>query len=159
MATIAHPALTVTNIRNFIPIILELENGQYTSWVELFTIHCIVFEVLDHIIKPEDSAPSTAAAADKGKEKETRVSWDRLDAIVKQWIYGTISNDLLMTVIKPKATAKQAWDAIAHLFQDNQASRAPFNQHQTRIFPQYFGLLSRIKSLIRSVGKRRCANF
>ncbi|XP_076930122.1 uncharacterized protein LOC143594770 [Bidens hawaiensis] len=29
-----------------------------------------------------------------------------------------------MTVIKPKATAKQAWDAIAHLFQDNQASRA-----------------------------------
>ncbi|XP_076913082.1 uncharacterized protein LOC143571583 [Bidens hawaiensis] len=121
MTSITHPALTVTNIRNFIPITLELDNGQYTSWVELFTIHYTYFEVLDHIVTPTASSSSTE---DKGKENKSRVSWDLLDAIVKQWIYSTISNDLLMTVIKPKATAKQAWDAIAHLFQDNQASRA-----------------------------------
>ncbi|XP_076893913.1 uncharacterized protein LOC143546048 [Bidens hawaiensis] len=113
-----HPALTVNNIRNFIPLTLDLETGQYTSWVELFIIHCTVFEVLDHI--------TSSAAPDKEKEndKTPLVSWDRLDAVVKKWIYGTISPNLLMNVIKPKATAKETWDAIAHLFQDNQASRA-----------------------------------
>ncbi|XP_076953687.1 uncharacterized protein LOC143627851 [Bidens hawaiensis] len=123
MAAIPHPALTVTNIRNFIPITLELENGQYTSWVERFAIPCTVFEVLGHIIEPKATSSSTA---DKDKEKETSstISLDRLDAIVKQWIYSTISNDQLLTIIKPKATAKEAWDAIAQLFQENQASRA-----------------------------------
>ncbi|XP_076945084.1 uncharacterized protein LOC143615994 [Bidens hawaiensis] len=125
MASI-HPALTVNNIRNFIPINLDLENGQYTSWVELFMIHCTVFDVLDHIIPSDASSSSTTpASADKYKPPPPELaSWDRQDAIVKQWIYGTISNNFLMNFIKPKATANQAWDAIAHLFQDNQVSRA-----------------------------------
>ncbi|XP_076912849.1 uncharacterized protein LOC143571255 [Bidens hawaiensis] len=127
MASVSHPALTVNNIKNFIPLTLELENGQYTSWVELFTIHCIVFEVVDHIIptKISSSSSSKTSTDDKDKEQQTvLISWDRLDAIVKQWIYSTISNDLLMTVIKPGATAMETWNAIAHLFQDNQAFRA-----------------------------------
>ncbi|XP_076935846.1 uncharacterized protein LOC143602701 [Bidens hawaiensis] len=125
MASI-HPALTVNNIRNFIPINLDLENGQYTSWVELLMIHCTVFDVLDHIIPSDASSSSTTpASADKNKPPPPELaSWDRQDAIVKQWIYGTVSNNFLMNFIKPKATANQAWDAIAHLFQDNQVSRA-----------------------------------
>ncbi|XP_076954021.1 uncharacterized protein LOC143628272 [Bidens hawaiensis] len=120
-----HPALTVNNIRNFIPLILDLETGQYTSWVKLFTIHCTVYEVLDHILPT--TAPSSFSTANKEKQHDASsttvlASWDRLDAVVKQWIYGTISHNLLMNVIKPKATAKETWDAIAHLFQDNQAS-------------------------------------
>ncbi|XP_076925534.1 uncharacterized protein LOC143588410, partial [Bidens hawaiensis] len=122
MAYVSHPALTVNNIKNFIPLTLELENGQYTSWVELFTIHCTVFEVLDHIIPTKISSSSKAYTEDKEKQI-VLISWDRLDAIVKQWIYSTISNDLLMTVIKLGATAMETWNAIAHLFQDNQASR------------------------------------
>ncbi|XP_076933371.1 uncharacterized protein LOC143599267 [Bidens hawaiensis] len=126
MATM-HPALTVNNIRNFIPLTLDLENGEYTSWVELFTSDCTVFRVLDHIIPTADS-PSSSSTADKDKEKDKGsaplASWTRLDAVVKKWIYGTISHNLLMNVIKPKTTAKETWDAIAHLFQDNQASRA-----------------------------------
>ncbi|XP_076881776.1 uncharacterized protein LOC143530018 [Bidens hawaiensis] len=121
-----HPALTVNNIHNFIPLIIDLENGHYTSWVELFTIHCTVFEVLDHII-PSNVSSSSANNKEKEKDKTAPVvltSWDRLDAVVKQWIYGTISQNLLMNVIKPKATVKETWESIAHLFQDNQASRA-----------------------------------
>ncbi|XP_076910524.1 uncharacterized protein LOC143568200 [Bidens hawaiensis] len=102
-----HPALIVNNIRNFILLILDLENRQYTSWVELFTIHCTVFEVLDQIIPSDVSS----YANDKEKDNDTAApvvlaSWDRLDAVVKQWIYSTISQNLLMNVIKPKATAK-----------------------------------------------------
>ncbi|XP_022019515.1 uncharacterized protein LOC110919555 [Helianthus annuus] len=51
-------------------------------------------------------------------------SWERLDAIVLQWIYGTISTSLLKTVIKTKITAYDAWKAIESLFQDNKATRA-----------------------------------
>ncbi|XP_076920013.1 uncharacterized protein LOC143581015 [Bidens hawaiensis] len=122
-----HPALTVNNIRNFIPLVLDLETGQYTSWVELFTIHCTVYEVLDHILPT--GTPSSSYTIDKEKQQDASSpavlgSCDRLDVVVKQWIYGTMSHNLLMNVIKPKATAKETWDAIAHLFQDNQATRA-----------------------------------
>ncbi|KAL3622624.1 hypothetical protein CASFOL_034035 [Castilleja foliolosa] len=49
--------------------------------------------------------------------------------IVLQWIYGTISNDLLHTIIKPDSTAAQAWNALANIFQDNKTSRAVYLEH------------------------------
>ncbi|KAL3619451.1 hypothetical protein CASFOL_037021 [Castilleja foliolosa] len=107
-----HPAVTVTNIRNFISIILEMENGQYSSWAELFKIHCRAFEVLDHIIPPK-TPPKTAPDPDL---------WARIDAIVLQWIYSTISNDLLHTILTPDSTAAKAWNALANIFQDNVSS-------------------------------------
>lgn len=50
-----HPAVTITNIRNFIPIILEKDDGQNTSWVELFKIHYRAHEVIHHILPQEAS--------------------------------------------------------------------------------------------------------
>ncbi|XP_074359608.1 uncharacterized protein LOC141699659 [Apium graveolens] len=48
----------------------------------------------------------------------------RLDAVVLQWIYGTISNDLLHAILKRNDTAEGAWNRLEALFQDNKASRA-----------------------------------
>ncbi|XP_060171506.1 uncharacterized protein LOC132602744 [Lycium barbarum] len=48
----------------------------------------------------------------------------RLDDIVRQWIYGTISNDLLNTIIHQEDTAAEAWNRLVHLFQDNKSARA-----------------------------------
>ncbi|KAI3700665.1 hypothetical protein L2E82_45302 [Cichorium intybus] len=126
-----HPAITVTNIRNFIPFTLEMENGQYTSWAELFRIHCRAFQVGNHIdssFKPPSSTPSssTATEADKTKAAADFETWSRLDAIVLQWIYSTISNDLLHTILKPNTTASQAWTALENIFQDNQSTRAVY---------------------------------
>ncbi|KAI3694502.1 hypothetical protein L1987_77468 [Smallanthus sonchifolius] len=126
-----HPAVTVTNIKNFIPIVLEMENGQYTSWVELFKIHCHAFEVIDHILPPTP-APITSSK-DKAKEEDVAAAeklWPRLDAIVLQWIYGTISNDLLHTVLKPGATAAQAWQALESIFIDNRSSQALYLENR-----------------------------
>ncbi|KAL7609740.1 uncharacterized protein LOC111909056 [Lactuca sativa] len=137
----SHPAITVTNIRNFIPFILEMESGQYTSLAELFRIHCRAFQVADHIdstiippSKPPSSSSSsststeadkTSTEADKTKASEF-AAWSRLDAIVLQWIYNTISNDLLHTILKPNTTACQAWTALENIFQDNQSTRAVY---------------------------------
>ncbi|KAL7593371.1 hypothetical protein Lser_V15G32663 [Lactuca serriola] len=114
-----HPAATVTNIKNFIPIILEIENAQYASWGELFKIHCRAFQAVDHILPneaptPEKPTSGIDAAKDKTTTSTPDASWSRVDAIVIQWIYGS--------------TAAQAWIALANIFQDNANSRALFLQ-------------------------------
>ncbi|KAJ9546295.1 hypothetical protein OSB04_018838 [Centaurea solstitialis] len=78
-----HPATTVTNIKNHIPLVLGTEEGNYNNWVALFKVQCTVCKVLDHIIPP-DAAPS-----------EHDEEWLCLDAIVLQWIYSTITTDLI----------------------------------------------------------------
>lgn len=88
-----HPTLAVSNVRNFIPINLEMEKGLYTSWAELFKIHCRVYQVLDHITPKSNSTDKETEKTDAEKEL-----WSRLDAIVLQWIYGTISNELLQII-------------------------------------------------------------
>ncbi|KAI3677446.1 hypothetical protein L2E82_51659 [Cichorium intybus] len=128
-----HPAVTVTNIKNFIPITLEMENAQYASWAELFKIHCRAFQAIDHILPNETIAPEklpsgTDSGKDTTKTSTLDPSWQRVDAIVLQWIYGTISNDLLHTILKPDSTAAQAWTALPNIFQDNANSRALFLQ-------------------------------
>ncbi|KAF5812635.1 putative RNA-directed DNA polymerase [Helianthus annuus] len=129
-----HPAITVSNIKNFIPITLEMETSQYASWAELFKIHCRAFQVLEHL-SPRQVDPPAAAAKDADKEKSSDSDkqkssakdddiWNRLDAIVLQWIYGTISHDLLSTIIRPDSTASYAWTALKSIFHDNQTTRA-----------------------------------
>ncbi|XP_071705184.1 uncharacterized protein [Rutidosis leptorrhynchoides] len=100
-----HPALTVSNIKNMIPITLELNKSQYNSWSQLFKIHCRAYDVVDHITpKSTDSSSSTGT---------TPVTpdplWDRRDAIVLQWIYGTISDDLRETIMENESDAAAAW--------------------------------------------------
>ncbi|KAD6454167.1 hypothetical protein E3N88_08873 [Mikania micrantha] len=124
-----HPAVIVTNIKNFIHITLVMENALYTSWSELFKIHCTAFQVLDHILpSPPPVAPSAAAGEAPPAPPPADPIWAKLDAIVLQWIYGTISTDLLHTILKPKATAAQAWEALESIFLDNKSSRALYLQ-------------------------------
>ncbi|XP_045822221.1 uncharacterized protein LOC123915115 [Trifolium pratense] len=104
-----HPALTVTNITNFIKITLDIEKSQYNTWSELFKIHAQAYEVLDHIIPPTET--NTTSSSPSLKETDPTL-WKRLDAIVLQWIYGTISTDLLHTIIERDSTAQQAWNRL-----------------------------------------------
>ncbi|KAJ9554207.1 hypothetical protein OSB04_018252 [Centaurea solstitialis] len=121
-----HPALAVSNVRTFIPIQLEMKNGLYTSWAELFKIHCRAYQVLDHILPPTNTA---AAPANKAAAADKEL-WSRLDAIVLQWIYGTISNELLQTILVKDATASQAWMKLESIFQDNKNARAVYLEKQ-----------------------------
>ncbi|XP_021991008.1 uncharacterized protein LOC110887744 [Helianthus annuus] len=157
----SHPALMVTNIRNFVPFTLEMEGGQYNSWAELFKIHCKAFLVYDHIdataTPPTVSTPKPTPFDKEVATPETKLTsqedvdlWHRLDAIVIQWIYNTISNDLLHTIIKTNATALEAWTSLEDIFQDSKNERAyTFN---TNLSPQgwkTFRTCSRIVRLSR----------
>jgi len=101
-----HPAFSVSNIKNHIQITLEMENVHYDSWAELFFNVANAFDVADHIIPHADATVKRDA------------QWSRLDAIVKQWIYSTISVDLLHTILKPDANAQEAWNRLKDIFHD-----------------------------------------
>lgn len=87
--------------------------------------------------------------------------WQRLDDIVRQWIYGTISVDLLNTIICSDDTAAKAWTRIENLFHDNKLARAcqldaQFNSTRLSNFSNVKEYCTRIKVLadkLRNVGQ------
>lgn len=146
--TTIHPALTVPNITNFIKVTLDIEKGQYNTWSELFKIHARVYQVLDHIIPPSPTDPQTTPSL---KQTDPNL-WLRLDAVVLQWIYGTISNDLLNTIIERDSTAELAWNRLFDIFYDNKNSRALYlEQEFSRVtmeqFPDASSYCQHLKSL------------
>ncbi|XP_021852954.1 uncharacterized protein [Spinacia oleracea] len=58
------------------------------------------------------------------------VNQERLDAIVLQWIYGTITTDLLFKVLDDNATALVVWDRLRKLFQNNKGTRVVHLENQ-----------------------------
>ncbi|KAJ9556976.1 hypothetical protein OSB04_011590 [Centaurea solstitialis] len=87
-----HPAYSVSNIQTKIRT-LDGSKVTYSSWVKLFRFHAIAYKVLDHL-------DDTPAPADTDLSYE---AWKELDALVSQWIYSTISDDLLVRQAKAAA--------------------------------------------------------
>ncbi|XP_047306345.1 uncharacterized protein LOC124909741 [Impatiens glandulifera] len=115
-----HPATIVSNIKACIPITLDYEGKQYNSWSTLFQLHCRANMVINHI-QPLTVNPSVAVPAPKESEKALT---QRLDDIVRQWIYGTISNDLLNSILDPDDSAVDAWNRLQQFFLNNKSARA-----------------------------------
>ncbi|KAJ9543284.1 hypothetical protein OSB04_022991 [Centaurea solstitialis] len=109
-----HKAFGITNIKSYIPLILDLEKLNYDAWREIFTTHCIGFDVIKHIDSTYDVPQTTP----------TDPEWTKLDSIVKLWIYGSITQALLQMVLKKDTTARQVWLSIEKLFRDNKDAKA-----------------------------------
>nr|GLL31546.1 hypothetical protein D5086_0000195000 [Ipomoea trifida] len=118
----------VSNINTFIKVTLDIEKGQYITWSKLFKIHAKAYKVLDHIIPPsKEKAKSNSSLSLKDTDPEL---WSRVDAIVLQWIYGTISDDLLNTILERDSTAELAWNRLEDIFSDNKNSRALYLEQE-----------------------------
>ncbi|XP_010463365.1 PREDICTED: uncharacterized protein LOC104744036 [Camelina sativa] len=102
----------ISQIKAYIPITLDMTKMNYDVWRELFETHYLTFGVLGHL-----NGSSTATPA-------TKQQWTEHDGLVKMWIYGTISESILNTVLKTKATARELWLTIEELFCDNKDARA-----------------------------------
>ncbi|XP_028199563.1 uncharacterized protein LOC114384090 [Glycine soja] len=113
-----HQTLVVSNIKNHISITLEMKNVQYVRWVKLFKIHAPSHKVLHHIV-PLEKCKEKVPKIDEEKDL-----WSTLDVAVLQWIYATISHDLLHTILEPDATIMEACNKLRDIFQDNKNSRA-----------------------------------
>ncbi|XP_058771930.1 uncharacterized protein LOC131645313 [Vicia villosa] len=90
---------------------------QYGTWAELFRIHARSHGVLHHIVP---SIGKELPVVTDAKHEQ----WSTLDSTVLQWIYSTISTNLLTTILEPNSTTMEAWNRLENIFQDNQNARA-----------------------------------
>jgi hypothetical protein len=83
-----HTAFSINNVKSIIPVTLDNDSNIYLSWSALFMIQARVHNLLDHIIPPTDEKAVAAAAAVKNNDIDL---WNRLDAVVLQWMYATVT--------------------------------------------------------------------
>ncbi|KAM0005508.1 hypothetical protein Hdeb2414_s0210g00833271 [Helianthus debilis subsp. tardiflorus] len=114
-----HPVYTVTNIQHKVRVLAGIE-VSYPTWVKLFMLHATRYDVVNHI----DGSPAPKKTAPEYG------SWKKIDAVVLQWIYGTLSNDLLVRVLEEQSTAYEAWMRVKTLFLNNKGPRAMALQHE-----------------------------
>ncbi|KAI3800385.1 hypothetical protein L1987_28475 [Smallanthus sonchifolius] len=108
-----HPAYSVTNINAKIRT-LDGTNVTYSNWVKLFNLHVTAYKVANHIDgspPPEKTAP----------EYEL---WKEIDALVMQWIFSTVSDDILKRIINTNASACDTWVKLEKIYLSNKKARA-----------------------------------
>nr|XP_051210783.1 uncharacterized protein LOC127328207 [Lolium perenne] len=93
-------------------------------------------------------------AADRDAE------WLRQDFTVRSWLYGSISDDILDTIMGPNQTAYVAYTLIRNLFLDNQLTRAVYLEAESRALAQgdrtiaaYCHHLKALSNALRDVGQ------
>ncbi|KAL3633608.1 hypothetical protein CASFOL_022370 [Castilleja foliolosa] len=112
-ATALHPVYTVANVQNKIRT-LDGTKVAYSSWTKLFLLHAVAYKVLNHL---DGSPPPLEDDPGYGQ-------WIEIDALVLQWIYRTLSDDLLVRMLDTDTTAYAAWTKIQQNFLSNKGSRA-----------------------------------
>ncbi|XP_050909762.1 uncharacterized protein LOC127123604 [Lathyrus oleraceus] len=139
-----HHVLVVSNIKNHIPIILEMEKDQHGAWVELFRIHAHSHQVLHNIVPSMGKKPSA---------DNSNVEYEQLTTlvfIVLQWIYSTISIDLLTTIMEADSTNIETWNHLTDIFQDNQnACDVTLEQEFSNIRIEAFPMCMLIVNILR----------
>ncbi|XP_074293345.1 uncharacterized protein LOC141620346 [Silene latifolia] len=137
-----HPVFTVTNIQNKVQV-LDGTKVTYATWLRLFRLHAEGYDVLAHI----DGTPAPAST------DETYSAWKKIDAHVLQWIYGTMSDDLLPRVLEDKSTAREAWLQVENIFNNNNkgaraaALESEFNGLRLEGMPSLDAYCQRLKEL------------
>ncbi|XP_072148574.1 uncharacterized protein [Setaria viridis] len=80
------------NIRSLVPFILDVAFTNYARWHEQFLLTVGKFSLDAHVL--EDSP------------LPGHPDWAWMDHVIRSWIYGTLSNNLIDTVMTPGATAR-----------------------------------------------------
>ncbi|XP_074283419.1 uncharacterized protein LOC141607968 [Silene latifolia] len=113
------PVYTVTNIQNKVRV-LDGTKVSYAARVNLFTLHARGYKVLHHIDgtppPPEDDLLYNA--------------WYEINAHVLQWIYGTMSDELLPRILEPDSTSQATWNRVRNIFLNNKGARAASLEHE-----------------------------
>lgn len=104
-------AYGVTNIKTHIPIVLDLDECNYDAWRELLLMHCLTFDSLGHL---------DGTLAPTGDDD---TAWHKRDAIVKLWLYGTITKPLFKSTFQKGGSAHDVWTRIENQFRNNKEAR------------------------------------
>ncbi|XP_062221364.1 uncharacterized protein LOC133920808 [Phragmites australis] len=114
VANLHAQAVAVSNIRAFVPVVLEVGSTSYSKWSGLHLITLGKYALTDHVLS-DNTYPDVAP-------------WLRMDCVVVSWIFGTISANLLETVMTSsdtnrQATSREVWLALEAMFVGNKETR------------------------------------
>jgi len=99
---------------------LDNDANVYLLWSALFLVQIRVHNLLDHIIQPSDETSLKVTSAAKEKDSDL---WNRFDAVLLQWMYATVTQDILTSILVINDTAEEYWKRIATMFNDNKHAR------------------------------------
>ena len=100
--------LQTINIKSHVPIVLDLANPNYAQWHTFFDSVVGKFGLGSHIAV----SPTPA--------QRHNAEWRVIDQCLVNWIFLTISTDVLDVVRRPHNTAYSVWHAIENEFRDNE---------------------------------------
>ncbi|XP_055815527.1 uncharacterized protein LOC129885313 [Solanum dulcamara] len=141
-----HHTISIPTIRSSLRRVIYKSGTKPEIKAILFKIHARSHRVIDRII------PSAADTVKRPQQEEEKELWSTLDAIILQWLYATISHDLLHTILEPDTTTIEAWNRLRDIFQDNKHSHAvtleyDFTHVDMTDFPNVSAYCKHLKSL------------
>ncbi|XP_024319143.1 uncharacterized protein LOC112272477 [Brachypodium distachyon] len=128
-----------------VPIVLQLQPPNYSTWRALFELLLQQTSLTEHL--------SSDARLDDPV-------WLQDDALVISWIYLRVSPDILGLIITPAPTTSTVWQAIRGLFLDNMEMQVIYLGSTLRTLEQgdspvlaYFGRLKELADQLRDLGE------
>jgi len=95
------------NIRNHVPVLLDLLDSNYSQWRCLLESVLGKFGLLGHVRSPPPLADRDA-------------EWRQVDYSIVNWLYTTVNQGVFDLIYKPDASAFTIWSDIEGLFRDNE---------------------------------------
>jgi hypothetical protein len=86
------PAVNVASVCTHVPVTLNLKASNFTKWRMLIHVLLGKYDLLDHV--------NTVTAVDARTP-----DWTREDYIVRSWLYGSISDEILDIIMAEDQTA------------------------------------------------------
>jgi hypothetical protein len=120
----AASTLQTINIRNHIPVVLDLDRSNYGQWRCLFDSVFGKFGLLDEHIR----APPPIAQRD--------TDWRVTDCCIVNWLHTTIAKPVFDIIYKQHATAFTVWGDIEGVFRDNELQCATYHEAEFRSLQQ-----------------------
>jgi hypothetical protein len=75
-------AMNVASVKTHVPVVLDLAKSNYAKWRMLITVLLGKYDLTDHVAT---QTPLEARTPE----------WTRADFIVRSWLYGSISEEIL----------------------------------------------------------------
>jgi hypothetical protein len=104
----------IQNIRSLVMVVLDASSAHYARWRDNVLLTLRRYALSYHVLS-DDTFVGVPA-------------WDRMDMVIKSWLYGTISPELQDVTRQRGHTARAAWLALENRFIGNRENRAlPIN--------------------------------
>lgn len=141
-------SLQMVNIKSHVPIVLNVAESNHADWCCFFDSVIGKFGLNSHI------------AANPTVAQLHNTEWMMVDQCLVNWLYNTISKDVMNIVRVPGASAFTIWSGINDIFRNNHLHRAVYLEAEFRSLYQgdmsiseYTSRLKELADALRDVGQ------